>query len=650
MVNWKTFGIVARLAVGFGFLLILMIGLTLYSIGQVKTIDRNLGVINDINSVKQRFAINYRGSVHDRAIAIRDVTLVTSAEERQVAVKLIETLASTYADNEKKMADMIASPAGATAEEKAILDEIAAVQAKTNPLVAEIIARQEKGDGEAARKILLEQARPQFVAWLKAINKFIDYQEALNKSTGNEVRSAAGGFNSLALTALAIAILLASVAAAFTARSIVGPLAKLQTSLVSMAQGNMEGDRKLEKRGDEIGMLARAVAALRDAISAKAERDADADAKRAGEERKRLEREAAEREALAEQTNTAVNQLADALQGLANGDLTRQIAGPFIPSLDQLRVDFNQAVEKLRLAMQKVAENASAIASGAQEIRSASDDLAKRTEQQAASVEETAAALEEITITVSGSSNRAQEAGHLVRKTKESAEHSGRVVRNAVEAMDKIEASATEIGNIIGVIDEIAFQTNLLALNAGVEAARAGEAGKGFAVVAQEVRELAQRSAKAAKEIKDLINTSNNHVRSGVSLVGETGKALEEIVAQVQQVDGNVGAIVEASKEQATGLKEINTSVNTMDQGTQQNAAMVEQATAAAHSLASEAEALFQLLSQFRIGAQTTFAPNRPASVSVASAVSKPSASPARRLTAKLASAFGGSAAVADGG
>ncbi|WFU05858.1 methyl-accepting chemotaxis protein (plasmid) [Rhizobium sp. CB3171] len=650
MVNWKTFGIVARLAVGFGFLLILMIGLTLYSIGQVKTIDRNLGVINDINSVKQRFAINYRGSVHDRAIAIRDVTLVTSAEERQVAVKLIETLASTYADNEKKMADMIASPAGATAEEKAILDEIAAVQAKTNPLVAEIIARQEKGDGEAARKILLEQARPQFVAWLKAINKFIDYQEALNKSTGNEVRSAAGGFNSLALTALAIAILLASVAAAFTARSIVGPLAKLQTSLVSMAQGNMEGDRKLEKRGDEIGMLARAVAALRDAISAKAERDADADAKRAGEERKRLEREAAEREALAEQTNTAVNQLADALQGLANGDLTRQIAGPFIPSLDQLRVDFNQAVEKLRLAMQKVAENASAIASGAQEIRSASDDLAKRTEQQAASVEETAAALEEITITVSGSSNRAQEAGHLVRKTKESAEHSGRVVRSAVEAMDKIEASATEIGNIIGVIDEIAFQTNLLALNAGVEAARAGEAGKGFAVVAQEVRELAQRSAKAAKEIKDLINTSNNHVRSGVSLVGETGKALEEIVAQVQQVDGNVGAIVEASKEQATGLKEINTSVNTMDQGTQQNAAMVEQATAAAHSLASEAEALFQLLSQFRISAQPMFDSRRGGSISAASSVSKPSASPARRLTAKLANAFSGSAAVADGG
>lgn len=646
---FKTFGVTARLTTGFSFLLILMIGLTFYSIRQVETIDRNLGIINDVNSVKQRYAINYRGSVHDRAIAIRDVTLVSSADERQTIVKLIETLASTYSDNEKKMASMVASPDGATAEERAILDEIAAVQAKTNPLVTEIIALQEKGDAEAARKILLEQARPNFVAWLKAINKFIDYQEALNKSIGTEVRNAAGGFNSLALTSLAIAIALAVLVAAFTARSIVGPLAKLQASLKSMAEGNMEGDRKLETRGDEIGMLARAVAALRDAISAKAERDADAEAKRAIQERNRLEAEATEREALAEQTNAAVSQLADGLQGLASGDLTRQITKPFIPSLDQLRVDFNQAVERLQAAMQKVAENAGAIASGAQEIRSASDDLAKRTEQQAASVEQTAAALEEITITVSGSSTRAHEAGQLVRKTKENAEHSGRVVRSAVEAMGKIEASATEIANIIGVIDEIAFQTNLLALNAGVEAARAGEAGKGFAVVAQEVRELAQRSAQAAKEIKSLINTSNDHVKSGVSLVGETGKALEEIVVQVQQVDGNVNAIVEASREQATGLKEINTSVNTMDQGTQQNAAMVEQATAAAHSLASEAEALFQLLSQFRIGSHATGRSGRSLAIASTDAVSKTTASPARQLTERLANAFHGNAAVTGG-
>ncbi|MBB4195605.1 methyl-accepting chemotaxis protein [Rhizobium aethiopicum] len=638
MKSIKNFGIAVRLTLGFSFLLLLMAALTIYSAEKVAEIDGNLETINDVNSVKQRFAINYRGSVHDRAIAIRDVTLVTSADERKSAEALIEKLAATYAENEKRMADMVSSPAGATDQEKSILKEIADIQGKTNPLVAEIIALQEKGDGEHARKILLEQARPAFVAWLGAINKFIDYQEALNKSVGGEVRSAASSFKPVALTALAIAALLSIIAATITSRTIVGPLAKLQLSLKAMAEGNLEGDRHLEARGDEIGKLARAVAGLRDAISTKAEREADAEAKRAVVERHRLEQDADERRTLAEQTDKAVGQLGDALQALADGDLTQQIDTPFIPSLEKLRADFNAAVEKLRAAMQKVSQNASAIAAGAQEIRSASDDLAKRTEQQAASVEETAAALEEITTTVADSSNRAVEAGQLVRKTKDNAERSGSVVRDAVDAMGKIESSATEIGSIIGVIDEIAFQTNLLALNAGVEAARAGEAGKGFAVVAQEVRELAQRSAKAAKEIKELINASNGHVKNGVALVGETGKALQEIATQVQQVDGNVGAIVGASQEQATGLKEINTAVNRMDQGTQQNAAMVEEATAAAHKLAREADALFQLLGQFNIGG--TVAPKRISQPAAAAQHAQPVASPARQMVARVSKSF----------
>ncbi|MGM5058372.1 methyl-accepting chemotaxis protein [Rhizobium sp. 814_E9_N1_1] len=644
MHHFKSFGLAARLATGFGFLFCLMVGLTAYSTGQVAQIDSKLATINDVNSVKQRYAINYRGSVHDRAIAVRDVTLVTSEAERMQAVALIEKLAASYADNEKRMAEMVASLAGATDEEKTILAEIADIQAKTNPLVAEIISLQNKGDGSAARRVLLEQARPLFVAWLGAINKFIDYQEALNKSVGGEVRDTASHFKSLAFTALGIAAVLSLIAAVLAARSIIGPLSRLQQSLKAMAAGNPEGDHDLEARGDEIGTLARAVATLRDTIFKKAEREADAEAKRTITERQRLEEEARERSALAEQTSHAVNQLADALQALAAGDLTREIKSPFITSLDKLRVDFNCAVANLRDAMHKVAENARSIAAGAQEIRSASDDLSKRTEQQAASVEETAAALEEITTTVADSSNRAQEAGQLVRQTRENAEHSGIVVRDAVVAMGSIESSASEIGTIIGVIDEIAFQTNLLALNAGVEAARAGDAGKGFAVVAQEVRELAQRSAKAAKEIKGLINASNTHVKSGVSLVAETGKALHQIVAQVQQVDGNVGAIVQASKEQAIGLREINTAVNTMDQGTQQNAAMVEEATAAAHSLAREADALFELVRQFKIGTEVTF---KQSLVAPGVTNARPSASPALQMIAKINHSFNGNAALA---
>ncbi|MBZ5763736.1 PAS domain-containing methyl-accepting chemotaxis protein [Rhizobium sp. VS19-DR104.2] len=332
-----------------------------------------------------------------------------------------------------------------------------------------------------------------------------------------------------------------------------------------------------------------------------------------------------------------VGTLADGLRSLSEGDLRTELDAPFIPSLEQLRVDFNNTVLKLRTVMAAVGQNAQAIASGSNEIRSAADDLAKRTEHQAASVEETAAALEEITTTVADSSRRAADAGKLVSDTRSSAEKSGQIVRQAIKAMGHIESSSREISNIIGVIDDIAFQTNLLALNAGVEAARAGEAGKGFAVVAQEVRELAQRSARAAKEIKALINASSQQVNDGVSLVAKTGDALNEIVSQVIAINVNVTAIVESSREQATGLKEINVAVNTIDQGTQQNAALVEQSTAASHGLAYEADALFSLIKQFKIGKPVS----GPRSTEPSIPVGNPQASsPANRLLAKVAGAF----------
>ncbi|MEB2847683.1 PAS domain S-box protein [Rhizobiales bacterium RZME27] len=302
---------------------------------------------------------------------------------------------------------------------------------------------------------------------------------------------------------------------------------------------------------------------------------------------------------------SAINSLGNGLKALADGDLEQRLDMTFVPSMEATRQDFNEVVAKLRAAMQTVAENASGIAAASGEIAGASDDLARRTEQQAASLEETAAALEEITTTVTDSSHRADEAGRLVTLTKQNAEQSGQIVRDAIAAMDQISKSSGEITNIISVIDEIAFQTNLLALNAGVEAARAGEAGKGFAVVAQEVRELAQRSATAAKEIKTLINASSGYVSNGVSLVGQTGSALGEIVDQVAGIHTNVAAIVEASREQSASLKEINQAVNVMDQATQKNAAMVEETTAASHSLSSEAENLRRLLQQFRIGRAT---------------------------------------------
>lgn len=216
-------------------------------------------------------------------------------------------------------------------------------------------------------------------------------------------------------------------------------------------------------------------------------------------------------------------------------------------------------------------------------------------------MEETAAAIEEITATVKTTSDRSTEASSLVNQTQEAATKSGDVVRSAITAMGEIKDSSDQIASIISVIDDIAFQTNLLALNAGVEAARAGEAGKGFAVVAQEVRELAQRSADAAKEIKGLITKSGTQVENGVSLVDQTGTSLETIMASVTEVAAHVSAITKASQEQSIGLNEINSAVNSIDQGTQQSAAMVEESNASSHTLNSEVEALTSLLNTFKM-------------------------------------------------
>ncbi|NTF10680.1 methyl-accepting chemotaxis protein [Agrobacterium rubi] len=436
---------------------------------------------------------------------------------------------------------------------------------------------------------------------------------------------------------------LAIVAALFiSSRGITGPIERLRARMSGLANGDTAGEIDGLSRRDEIGQMASAVAIFRDNALERARLEAEADANRSMSEKDRAEREAQKAKEAAD-TAFAVGELGTGLERLADGDVSYRLDHAFVEGLDGLRTNFNSAVIKLQEALVAVKQNAVGIDAGANEIRSAADDLSRRTEQQAASVEETAAALEQITTTVKDSTKRAEEAGNLVARARTGAEKSGEVVRSAVTAMHQIEKSSNEISNIIGVIDEIAFQTNLLALNAGVEAARAGEAGKGFAVVAQEVRELAQRSAKAAKEIKALIVSSGEQVKSGVQLVAETGTSLQTIVTEVQEINRHVSAIVESAREQSVGLQEINTAVNTMDQGTQQNAAMVEQSTAASHSLAKEAAGLNELLSRFKLteyGASERYSPQP------VSPTSRSVPSPARKLANTVRSAFNGNAAV----
>ena len=302
----------------------------------------------------------------------------------------------------------------------------------------------------------------------------------------------------------------------------------------------------------------------------------------------------------------AIHGLAGALQALSEGDLRHRMSQSFTGEYAKLGADFNKAISHLEEVMGAIAGNVSGIHAGAGEISTAADDLSRRTEQQAATLEETAAALDQITVTVRKTATGAKACAEVVVAARGDAQTSGDVVQQAVAAMSQIESSAQQISQIIGVIDEIAFQTNLLALNAGVEAARAGEAGRGFAVVASEVRALAQRSAEAAKEIKTLISASTAQVSSGVQLVGQTGEALQRIVSRVAEIDRLVSEIAASAQEQSVGLAQVNTAVNQMDQVTQQNAAMVEQSTAASHNLAQEAQGLAGSVGMFRIGDQHT--------------------------------------------
>jgi methyl-accepting chemotaxis protein len=299
---------------------------------------------------------------------------------------------------------------------------------------------------------------------------------------------------------------------------------------------------------------------------------------------------------------SVIVEVKDVVGSLATGNLTRKITRDYRGSYELLKTDINHTVDKLVEMVSEIREMADKVKQGAAEITCGNTNLSQRTEEQAASLEETSAAMEEITTTVQQNAANAVQANTLARGARETAENGGNVVGRAISAMQAISDSSKKINDIIGVIDEIAFQTNLLALNAAVEAARAGDQGRGFAVVADEVRNLAGRSATAAKEIKDLIKDSGTKVQEGASLVNKSGETLEEIVTAVKKVNDIVAEISTASDEQATGLNEINRAVGEMDEMTQQNAALVEEAASASEQLGQQADTLENLLDFFDTG------------------------------------------------
>jgi len=453
-----------------------------------------------------------------------------------------------------------------------------------------------------AVELYVKEVAPVAVASIDTIDKVAVEQKQEMEAIEAQGESTIASTITVQEVVAALTILLGGMVAFFVARAISGPLRAMCAAMKELASGNHKVTIPAQEKKDEIGEMARAVLVFQAAAIENARLEREAAANRAHADGERAGNERAQREAIEQERAIVANSIGAGLTKLAAKDLTFRMSSDIPDAYRKLQTDFNAAIEQLEGAMQSVSGSADAIQAGTQEISTASDDLSRRTEQQAASLEETAAALDEITATVKKSAEGAKHAREVVASADQDAKKSAVVVRQAVEAMAAIAKSSGEIGQIIGVIDEIAFQTNLLALNAGVEAARAGDAGRGFAVVASEVRALAQRSADAAKEIKGLISTSATQVDFGVKLVAETGKSLERIIAQVTEINGVVAEIAAGALEQATGLQQVNTAINQMDQTTQQNATMVEESTAASHSLSQETAQLSSLIGEFQVG------------------------------------------------
>ncbi|SKA36687.1 methyl-accepting chemotaxis protein [Consotaella salsifontis] len=399
-------------------------------------------------------------------------------------------------------------------------------------------------------------------------------------------------------------------------------------------------------RHDEIGVMARSVEKLRQAVIERKRLEEESEHLRASQDAEKARQAAIEHEK-AERLQSFVADIGAGFERLSDGDLTVRMNKAVAAEFETIRGQFNGSVEKLETTLGSVVSSIGSIRSGLDEINTASNDLAHRTEQQATGLEETTAALTEVTRGIQAIAEGAERTQSLGQTARKNAERGGTIVGQAVEAMAEIEKSSEEIGKIIGVIDEIAFQTNLLALNAGVEAARAGEAGKGFAVVAQEVRALAQRSAEAAKEIKELISKSGEQVGRGVELVTASGKSLEEIVAQVAEMAAEAAQAAKSTREQAANLKEVSSAADQMDKVTQQNAAMVEETTAAAQTLANETDHLAQLISQFRTASSAGHASQQQRTVrrQAAAPAPMPASRPAPRPVPQMRTAGAGGAA-----
>nr|WP_281435040.1 methyl-accepting chemotaxis protein [Rhizobium lemnae] len=611
------------------------VGMALYSGQQISRIDESYSALLDDESTAAINLARSNRSLQAVRASIGDLLMSRSADLNEHSAKDIEAATTDFVE----FMDRVAAAIPQRPEIPQLKQEgLQVINSTCGATIAAARNATSEADVVASQQLFLTQCQPAFAAIAPKLQAITAEMVDAAATESDELSAQASNTVSTTSAAVVIGLIIVLFAGFLAIRVwLVRPIQRTCATMNVLANGDLSANVDGTDRRDELGAMAKAVQVFKDNSLRALALEEEAARTRSVSEAERL-RIAEQESQRAKEMAQATSGLAEGLKHLSSGDLTFRLTEPFARDFEALRSDFNATVDQLAASLSSVAHATGSIDSGAREISHSAEDLSKRTEQQAASLEETAAALDQITTNVANSSQRTEEARHVAIEANKSARRSGEVVQNAVTAMQRIEQSSNQISSIIGVIDEIAFQTNLLALNAGVEAARAGEAGKGFAVVAQEVRELAQRSAQAAKEIKDLIRNSVEEVSTGVKLVEETGHALKIIEEHVVTINSQLDAIATSAREQSTGLAEVNSAVNQMDQVTQQNAAMVEESTAASASLASEVQRLRDIISDFRIGVNGEADLGRPVA---AKSNHKPIVSPARRMLAKVAGAVG---------
>jgi methyl-accepting chemotaxis protein len=594
--------IATRLIIGYGAILLLIVGVG--ALGYLAVV-RGGHALDDVAQFKTAEALEQR--VEKRVIEARMHFWIAiksndekhwgkSGEGFSVATEWLgELLDNTSdpgrADEVRKMTDLVA-------KYRKLVNALHYTM-QASPLTADQMAGGEK------QAIALEEAMTTLGAELT--QQFHEAAETRYAEATDESTLAQRAILGVGL----VGLLFGAVMALLFTRSISRPIIELTRTMRELATGDLTVEPAHATERTEIGEMARAVLVFRVAAIENARLEAEAQRQRELAAQAQTDNQRAQREAIDHEREIVADSVGSGLSRLAAKDLRYRMSSDIPEAYRKLQSDFNAAINQLETAMSTVAQRGGAIRIGSGEIASATDDLSRRTEQQAASLEEAAATLGEATAMVRRTAESTAHARGVAEGAQRDAEQSGAVIRRAVAAMGAIEKSSQQVGQIIGVIDEIAFQTNLLALNAGVEAARAGDAGRGFAVVASEVRALAQRSAEAAKEIKALISTSTEQVSQGVALVAETGGSLERIVGKVTEINEIVCQIAESAKEQAMAIETVNGAISDMDRATQQNAAMAEQSTAASHALSEEAQKLAALIEEFEVAAVAGGSPPR---------------------------------------